>query len=136
MNLFTDNYIRESTIEGYTDTLPQLVPYMTFDEYCQITGNPKNYTPIEYIFQYESLTTDYNFEEDILEETGVDALEELSLLYENKEWNSLLEMGWDSNVNPTLEAMDKAREIQFNWLIENHTCNIIPTHEYYLIFLN
>ena len=49
MNLFVENSIKENTLREYQETLPEIVPYLTFEEYCKYTGNPSDLTPIEYI---------------------------------------------------------------------------------------
>lgn len=135
MNLFTENYIKESTVDGYSDMLPQLVPYYTFEEYCKLTLNPKNLTPIEYIFQYEFAMTDLDDEGNLIE-SDVDVQEELNTLYETKECQDLIDMGWDPKISPTKENMDVARERNLNWLYENHICNMISAFNDSPVFLN
>lgn len=134
MNLFANNYLNESWEEDYRDLFPKIVPYYTFSEYCELTGNPKDLTPIEYVYQYEFTKDSFDPEVDSLdeavEENDIDIVEEINILSENNEFKALVEMGWKPGLLATEESMNEAFERQINWFSENHRSIEIDSTNY------
>ena len=128
MQLFEDNAMDEyfNYKRDYSDSIPAKTPYLTFTEYCNLTGNPEGLTKIEYIHLYEADLLDD--EGNVLEE--VDITSEIRDLYEMGDYEALAELGWDPDVEPTDEAFEIARRRNTEWLNENIGINIIDSTDY------
>ena len=128
MNLFVENSIKENTLREYQETLPEIVPYLTFEEYCKYTGNPSDLTPIEYIYQYEFTADNFDPEDESFDESTMEentTVEEINTLVECLETDTLIEMGWKPGLIANEATLKEARDRQIDWLMENHRCSVI-----------
>ena len=113
-----NSFIKENEFEpkfNFKDDVPQITPFFTYDEYCNIIEQKDDkINPFEYIFI----------------EDGKKYYDTIKRLQESGCNDKQLKLGWSPYVKITPESMRFAREKQINWLNINEQCTIIDFSNY------
>lgn len=115
----------------YTNDIPQIVPYLTYTEYCNIVKNDGIVTVNNYI-NIEDPKSYYDTIESMQLKLESATSEEQKKILED----GILKAGWFPYKKINGESIKEARERQTKWFNDNMQCRIIDLSEFNFDFIS